>query len=342
MRDEGRMPAYEAYYKALEVELREGFASRQGFLYDLLRYHLGWIDQRGQPEDNPMPQHFQPALALIACDALTDDFRPALPVAAAVELVYNFTLVHGEVQAGRIDAQERPSIWWVWGPAQAINAGDGLHALGRAALLRLGQKDIGAERLLRAMETLDRACLTLCEGQYLDLSFQDQLMVTSKDYHEMIERKTGALTGCSAELGALASGADDTICNGFKEMGSKLGMAWQITQDIAELRGKRGDGITPSNILNKKKSLPLIYALENSGASAKRELAGIYMKRVLEPEDVSRIIAVLEEAGARQYSEARARELADQAMATLANKDLTEEQQGKLRHLGQWALEARL
>ena len=335
------MPVYEAHYRALEEELSEGFSSRQGFLYYLLRYHLGWIDQRGQPEDSPMPRHFQPMLALVACDVLAGDFRPALPVAAAIELVYNFTLVHGEVQASRIDAQDRPSIWWVWGPAQAINAGDGLHAMGRATIMRLGQRGIGAERLLKAVETLDRTCLTLCEGQYMDLSFQDQLMVTSRDYYDMIERKTGTLTGCSAELGALAAGADDTVCNQFREMGSRLGMAWQITQDIAELWGQRGDGITPSNILNKKKSLPLIYTLESSGTSAKRELGRIYMKRVLEPEDVSRIIAILEEAGARQYSEARARELMEQATAALADVDLTEEQQEKFRHLGQWALEAR-
>lgn len=332
---------YEPYYRALEEELREGFSSRQGFLYDLLRYHLGWIDQRGQPEDNPLPQHFQPVLALVACDVLAGDFHRALPVAAAIELVYNFTLVHGEVQAGRIDAQGRPSIWWVWGPAQAINAGDGLHAMGRAAVMRLGQTGIGAERLLRAVETLDRTCLTLCEGQYMDLSFQDQLMVTSKDYYDMIERKTGALTGCSAELGVLASGADDIVCDQLREMGASLGMAWQITQDIAELWGQRGDGITPSNILNKKKSLPLIYALENAGTSAKRELGSIYMKRVLEAEDVSRIVAILEEVNARQYSEARAREMADQATAALAGLDLTGEEQEKFRHLGQWALEAR-
>jgi geranylgeranyl pyrophosphate synthase len=105
--------------------------------------------------------------------------------------------------------------------------------------------------------------------------------------------------------------------------------------------GQRGDGITPSNILNKKKSLPLIYALENAGTSAKRELGSIYMKRVLEAEDVSRIVAILEEVNARQYSEARAREMADQATAALAGLDLTGEQQEKFRYLGQWALEAR-
>jgi geranylgeranyl diphosphate synthase, type I len=335
------MSIYEPYYRALEEELREGFASRQGFLYDLLRYHLGWTDQRGQLEDNPMPQHFQPVLALVACDALAGDFRRALPVAAAIELVYNFTLVHGEVQAGRIDAQGRPSIWWVWGPAQAINAGDGLHAMGWAAVMRLGQRGITPDRLLRAVETLDRTCLTLCEGQYMDLNFQEQLMVTSKDYYDMIGRKTGALTGCSAELGALASGVDDVVCDQFREMGCSLGMAWQISRDITELWGQRGDGITPSNILNKKKSLPLIYALENASTSAKRELGSIYMKRVLEAEDVSRIVTILEEVNAREYSEAQARELADQATGNLADLDLTEEQREKFRHLGQWALEAR-
>jgi geranylgeranyl diphosphate synthase type I len=136
---------------------------------------------------------FQPALALLVCEALGGDFHPALPVAAAVELVYNFTLVHGEVQAGRVDAQDRPSIWWVWGPAQAINAGDGLHALGRAAIMRLSQRNVPADRVLKAVETLDRACLALCEGQFQDLTFRDQLMVTTHDYYDMIQRKSGAL-----------------------------------------------------------------------------------------------------------------------------------------------------
>lgn len=335
-------PPYQAYQQALTEELQELFASRQGFLYNLLRYHLGWVDQRGQPENpeaSALTPHLPAMLALTTCQALAGSFQPALPVAAAVDLVYNFTLVHGDVQAGRTDAQARPSLWWVWGPAQAINAGDGLHALGRAAMMRLGQRSVPPERVLRAVEALDRACLALCEGQYLDLGFQDQLMVSRSQYDDMVQRKAGSLTGCAAELGALAADADEATCARFREAGTRLGMAWQVGQDIADLWGQHGDGMTPSNVLNKKKGLPLVYALETSRPAVKRELGTVYMKRVLEPADVARLVQILEEAGARGYAQGRARELVEQALAALEDTGLTPEGLEAFRHLGEWALE---
>jgi geranylgeranyl diphosphate synthase type I len=330
---------FEPHRLALEEELKDVFSGREGFLYDVLRYHLGWADQRGIPEDNPSVLHLQSLLALVCCESFTGDFQAALPAAAGVELVHNFTLVHGDVQSGRVDEQDRPSIWWVWGPAQAINAGDGLHALGRTTIMRLAQKGVPADRVLRAVELLDRACLTLCEGQYMDLDFQDQLLVTSGAYYDMIGRKTGALAGCSAELGALAAGMDEGVCLQVRDAGRRLGMAWQIGEDITDLWGRRGDGMTASNVLTKKKSLPLILAMETAELAVKRELGNIYAKRVLQPEDVSRVIAILDQAQARQNSEDKARELVDEALGALADAGLAEERMGDLKFLGRWALE---
>jgi geranylgeranyl diphosphate synthase type I len=335
-----RLPTpYQACQQALTQELQELFASRQGFLYNLLRYHLGWVDQRGQPEDTTSTPHLPAMLALTSCQALAGSFQAALPVAAAVELVYNFTLVHGDVQAGRAEAQARPSIWWVWGPAQAINAGDGLHALGRMAVMRLAQRGVPAERVLLAVAALDRACLALCEGQYLDLGFQDQLMVTSRQYDDMVRRKAGALTGAAAELGALAAGGDEAICVWFREAGALLGMARQVGQDIADLWGQRGDGMTANNVLSKKKGLPLVYAMETGRPAVKRELGAVYLKRVLEPADVARLVEILDQAGARAYAQGRARELVDQALAALEGTPLAPEGRQALQDLGAWALE---
>ena len=330
---------FDPHRRALEEELKDVFSGRGGFLYDVLRYHLGWADQRGTPEDNPSVLHLQSLLALVCCEALSGDFQAALPAAAGVELVYNFTLVHGDVLSGRVDEQDRPSIWWVWGPAQAINAGDGLHALGRTTIMRLAQRGIPVDQVLRAVELLDRACLTLCEGQYMDLDFQDQLLVTSGAYYDMIGRKFGALAGCSAELGALAAGKDEGVCHQVRDAGSRLGMAWQIGQDISDLWGRRGDGMTASNVLAKKKSLPLIFALETAELAVKRELGNIYAKRVLQPEDVSRVIAILDEAQVRQKSEDKARELVEEALAALADAGLAEERLDDLKFLGRWVLE---
>ena len=218
---------------------------------------------------------------MASCEALGSDFGKALPAAAGVELVHHFTLVHGEVQAGRAEDADRPSIWWVWGPSQAINAGDGLHALGRAAMMRMAGKVTPADRVLRAVKSLDTACLRLCEGQYMDLEFQELLMVTNSAYMEMVNRKSGALTGCAAESGALAAGASSQQCDVLQGLGVNLGTAWQISRDIGQLWGEQGDGLTASNVISKKKSLPLIHALEHGTISARRELGSIYMKRVL-------------------------------------------------------------
>ena len=289
-------------------------------LYDLLRYHFGWVDERGNVAGGALaPLSHCGMLTLSAADAVAGDHAAAVAGASAVELVHNFVLVHNDVQAGRIDQNDsRPSIWWVWGPSQAINAGDGLHALARSALMTLGSHDVPPETVLEALRSLDQACLTLCEGQYMDLTYQDQLMVTEAAYLDMVRRKSGALAGCSAKIGALAAGAGGDAFTALYEWGEKLGMAMQVRHDIADLWGARGDGFTASNVLNKKKSLPLIHALQHGTTAAKRELGGIYMKRVLEPGDSSRIVGILDEAGSREYSEARAATLASEAEEALS------------------------
>ena len=322
--------------------MREVFADRQGFLYDMLRYHLGWIDQQGQAQDSLLQLSFQPVLALAVCRAISGDMEPALPAAAGVELVRNFTLVHGEVQSARTESAERPSVWWVWGPAQAINAGDGLHALGRTTIMRLAQRGVPPEGVLRAVETMDRACLGLCEGQYMDLDFQDQTLVTSAAYFHMVGLKSGTLAGCAAELGSIAAGAAGALGGQdahFREFGKGLGSAWQITLDVADTWGREGDGMTPSNALNKKKSLPLVHALETSSPAAKRHLTNIYMKRVLEPEDLSQLVDILDQSNSRQYAEAKARELAEQAVGHLENCALPAEGMDELTGLAEWVLE---
>ena len=309
-------------------------------LYDLLRYHFGWVDERGNPADtNLVPLHHCGVFALSAADAVCGEHKQAVPAASAVELAYNFVLVHNDVQAGRIDqSDDRPSIWWVWGPSQAINAGDGLHALARSALMRLNDTDVPAHTVLEALRSLDQACLTLCEGQYMDLTYQDQLMVAESDYFDMIRRKTGALSGCSAKVGALASAAEPRVADALQMWGEKLGMALQIRGDIADLWGNRGDGFTASNVLNKKKSLPLIHALQTASTATKRELGGIYMKRVLEPGDSVRIVGMLEETGSREYAEECASKLVQDAEGAVSDVVDDIQRPDVLSFAAQWTL----
>ena len=322
----------------MDSDLRLALADRQGLLYDLVRYHLGWVDERGNAATSAQtPLHHCGFLALSAATAVAGDYAPAVPAASAVELAYHFVLVHNDVQAGRLDqTTDRPSIWWVWGPSQAINAGDGLHSLARATLMRLSDAGAPADTVLAALRALDQACLTLCEGQYMDLSYQDQLMVSESDYLDMVRRKAGALAGCAAGIGALAAGAAPETAGALREWGEQLGMARQIRADVADFWGARGDGFTSSNVLNKKKSLPLIHALQTADTATKRELGTIYMKRVLEPDDSRRVVAILDATGSRQYAEDRADALlaAADAVATAAAAQLQQPQ--ALRDAAQW------
>ena len=332
------MSAINKYREGLERELRGCFAGREGFLFNLLRYQLGWTDQHGNEEHTSSRDSFHALLAPAVCEAIKGEIAPSLPVAAAVELVCSFSVVHGDVQAGRVDAQSRPSIWWIWGPSQAINAGDGFHAMARVAMMRLGEQDVPPERVLAATEMLDRSCLAMCEGQFSDLAFQERLLVTAGEYDDMIALKTGALAACAAAGGVLAAGGSDGQLDRFQQAGLKLGKAWQISRDVADFWGQGGDGVTASNVLNKKKSLPIIHALEQAGTSEKRELGTIYMKRVLDGQDISRVIEIMDSTGARTHSEERAASLAAEAMTAIEEEALESSRLAGLKELAEMAV----
>ena len=153
----------------VDAELKSIVSSRQMPLYQMMSYHMGWSDQHGQPEPHTRKQRPLGALCLLACRAAGGDMDIALPAAAAVELVSGFCEIHDDVQGGKPLRDNRDAVWWVWGPAQAINAGDGMHALARLALFRLQDRGVSPALAFRALQILDESTLQTCEGRFLDL-----------------------------------------------------------------------------------------------------------------------------------------------------------------------------
>ena len=315
------------YREAIDRELREILAQRSGLLYNMMQYQLGWTDEQGAPVEGAGGKRLRPGLCLLTCEALCGDFSPSLPSAAAVELVHNFSLVHDDVQDGTPQRHQRPTLWWRWGPAQAINAGDGLHALGRLALLRLKNSGFDHSRVITAMHLLDEACLRLCEGQHMDLDFQERLDVTIDAYLKMVAGKTGALMSCAMQLGALAATEDERVLQALAQCGLHLGTAYQIRDDILDLWGESLAEVSGGDLLTKKKSFPIVFALEKGDFKLKRELGAIYFKRVLNIEDVKKILTLLESVEARQNSESLAQHYCQQAMEAL--KDVEMSPQGR-------------
>ena len=329
--------AFNGFRDEIETEIKS-LVLEEGFpLYRMMGYHMGWLNEYGEADEVEAGKRIRPTLCMLACEALGGDVKAALPAAAAVELVHNFSLIHDDIQDGNSERHNRPTVWWVWGPAQAINAGDGMHALARLALLRQTDSGMPPERTLKAVGLLDEACLRLCEGQYLDLTYQERVDISQDAYFKMIEGKTAALISCAAELGAVMSSAEEPVARAMATFGTKLGLAFQIRDDILDLWGQQDTGKPlAGDILNKKKSLPIVYAIENASGAERRTLGDVYFKRVMEPEDIDKIIEVLETLGAREFCQERADALCGEALQSLTDAGLSSQRTEGLEALARF------
>jgi geranylgeranyl diphosphate synthase type I len=294
---------FEDHRQAIDAELKAVLADHPSAMYDMLRYHLGWIDAEGNVCTEPAGKALRPTLCLLACEAVGGDYRTALPAAAALELVHNFSLIHDDIQDDDKQRRHRPTVWAVWGKPQAINAGTAMRILVNAALKRLEDHGVSPEKRLKIQELLDEASLRLIEGQYLDIDYEKRLDITVADYLRMVEGKTGALIACALEVGA-ALGTDDVeIIEGYRQFGLALGLSFQIRDDILGIWGNQellGKPLA-SDIVRRKKTLPIVRALESAGDGYRARLEAFYGNGHGEGA-VPDVLAILDRVGARDYA----------------------------------------
>lgn len=322
----------------VEDSLRALFAGHSSPLYRLMEYQLGWRDDKGEPLESPVPQpRIHAGLCLLAAYAAGGDIKKAVSAAAAVELVYQFTQVHADIQEGSQQRHNQPTVWWIWGPAQAINAGDGLHALARLSMMRLHEHGGSPADSLRLMQTLDAACLRMCEGLHVELVFQERVDIAPEAYLKMARDKVGALLGCAMELGVMAGAPSSNAGPSLREFGETLGVAYQIQEDIQMLWGQPLSGKARGlDALNKKKGFPVLYALNYAPIAQKREIGTLFIKRVLELADMKQLTAILDKLDARPHALAAARRHLEEAIGSLDGAALTPEGRHELLEVAQW------
>jgi geranylgeranyl diphosphate synthase type I len=307
---------------AILAVIRDAEDDRTRALYDMVRYHLG-LDG-----DAPRGKRMRPLIGLLAYQSIAGDHVRALPGAAAVEMGHNFSLVHDDIEDRGLERRHRPALWTVAGIPQAINAGDTLFTLSRMALYRLTDEGFEDARVLRLMRLYDETCLALCEGQFLDIwgSEHDEWMSVD-DYFDMIGRKTASLIAGSAEAGAILATDDEAVIAAYRRFGWSLGLAFQINDDVLGIWGDAAvTGKEASDIATRKKTLPLIYALEEAaGADAARLRAILAQSDELAgPADVEEVRLILERVGAYEFTRSRARQHRDDALAEIASVPLVD------------------
>ncbi len=288
----------------IELRMRQIFEHHEGSnlpLYRMMQYQLGWLARDGTPDISPTPPRLYGALcmetALSFGDLGISDYA-----GAAIEMLVNSVIVHEEMQTAGNSPHLREAVWWVWGPAQAINVGDSLHALCRLTIFELQKLGISAELTIKAVTNTDKCSLSYYEGQFLDLSYQERLDVSEVQYERMVKAKKGSLLSSAIQLGAVLSGANESFQSSLNEFCLKLGLAIQIQNDLKELWPSNSDSIS-FKVMNKSKLLPVIYAFEHATLAHKKALGSIYFKRVMDPSDVSELRMILEDIGSKEYAE---------------------------------------
>ncbi len=293
--------------------IAEAEDARTTELYAMVRYHLG-LDR-----DGPRGKRIRPLLGLLAYRSITGEHERALPGAAAVELGHNFSLVHDDIEDRDVERRHRAALWTVYGIPQAINTGDTLFTLSRIALHRLTALGFSDARVLALMRLYDETCLALSEGQFMDIWTAENDVPMSVDfYFDMIGRKTAALIAASVQAGAMLATEEHEVIEAYRRFGWALGLAFQLNDDLLGIWGdEQATGKEPSDIAKKKKTLPVIYALERAGPDDRERLLAVVRLREPAEADIAEARAIIERTGARSYTRERARAHRDEAVQQL-------------------------
>jgi geranylgeranyl diphosphate synthase, type I len=291
-----------AIYDLLRATFPVGEPRVQRF-YAMQEYQLGWRDEQLEPASIDMGRLLRPQLVLLACRAAGGEPQRAVPLAAGIQLIHEFSLLHDDIMDNSDTRRGRPTVWKLWGLAQGINAGDGMFAVAHQVVHRLSETGISPAVVLEVLKHLDQTMLTLLEGQFLDLSYEGNLAISEDDYFVMISRKTAALISAATGLGAIIGGADTTTVKAMFDFGENLALAFQLQDDILGIWGDSMVTGKPvaADLYRRKVSLPIIHALHT--ADQRDRLAELYSQQETSDNDLQEMLDILAQAGSQGYTQ---------------------------------------
>jgi geranylgeranyl diphosphate synthase type I len=309
----------QTYIPAIETELKKQVARldqpHTRLFHEMLTYHMGWTGEGAGPEATG--KRIRPLMVLLVTAATSGKWEHALPAAAAVELVHNFSLVHDDIQDNSEKRRGRSTVWTLWGAPMAINVGDALFVISNRAIGDLAA-NYQAETVVKAAGILHDACLSLTRGQFLDMSYEGRTDLTVEDYWPMTTGKTAALISACTYLGALLGNADDTTREAYRDFGHYLGLAFQVQDDILGIWGEEtvtGKSVG-GDLVEGKNSMPILVGLGKKGKFAERWASG-----PIKPEEVQEVARLLASEGGYDASHDASRQMTDMALNSLREAD---------------------
>lgn len=248
-------------------------------------------------------KRLRPLLTVLSARLFGLDEGLALYPAASVELLHNFTLIHDDIMDRDEFRRGVPTVHKIYGEAMAILAGDLLFAKSYEAMLRLWGR-VPDNLLVKALRELTWAAVTVAEGQSLDMEFGSRDDVRMEEYLTMIFKKTAALFKASAYIGSVIAGANDDDLVRICEFAKSVGIAFQIRDDELGLIGDEKVLGKPvfSDLREGKKTLLIIYALNNVSSSEREVILRYLGKPNASEDDLRRVAKIVVDSGALEFS----------------------------------------
>ena len=261
---------------------KQSFTQQPAELYEPINYILRLGGKR-----------LRPALVLMATGVFDGEVAKSLPLAYAVEIFHNFTLVHDDIMDQAPLRRGKPSVHHQYDVNTGILSGDVMLIYAYDYILKFENQALHS-KLIRSF---NKVAIEVCEGQQMDMNFERRSDVTIAEYLRMIEYKTAALIGSALELGALAGGATHADAANLAHFGRNAGIAFQLQDDYLDAFGKPEKvGKQPGgDILQNKKTYLILKALEIADANDRGTLQQLMSSP---PEDgsakVKRVISIMQ------------------------------------------------
>jgi octaprenyl-diphosphate synthase len=257
-------------------------------------------------------KRLRPALLFLVGKATGSANKKHIRTATAIEFVHTATLIHDDILDGAAIRRHWATVNIRWNAQVGVLAGD--------LLLTKALELMSRDDEMHGFRRLTEACRKTCEGELQQIGTIGRFGMSPDEYFRMIAGKTAPLLACSTELGAYYSGTDNYTAERFRLFGHKLGLAFQITDDILDLVGDSNSAgkTLRTDLLNRKPTLPLILYLHRAGSAERDKVLKQIGRHDFNQSDAQEIISRFCDSGVVELTRQEARRLVDEAVALIA------------------------
>lgn len=273
----------------------------------------------------------RPMLTVLACNIFSDNVQAALPAAAALEVFHTFTLLHDDVMDNATIRRGKPSVYGKWGTNAALLSGDAMMIYSYKLL-----QQTPVEYLPAVLGCFNYTAMAVCEGQQMDMEFEQRTDVTMEEYMAMIDKKTAALLAGATMIGAIQGGADTLSRKHLFSFATELGMAFQLQDDLLDAYGTEAQLGKPigGDILEGKKSFLMLTAFAKADVATRKLLHTLLEDRNIAPQDkIASVLEVYGRLGVKDLAEAEINLHFSRAMSALDSLEVDAERVEPLKEL---------